>query len=92
MVELAYRNKPETKSANDLLWVEVCKALCEAQQIKSLDDFFLHILKGEIPSSHTLAASVSRVIKRYPELKPTEEQRRLKQEVKQRHINEYRNA
>lgn len=92
IVELAFRNKPETLASNDLLWVEVCKALCEAKGIRNLDDFFLNILGREIPSSHSLAAAVSVVRKRCPELQPTEEQRRAKQEVKQRYINEYRNA
>jgi hypothetical protein len=92
LVELAYRNKPETLTSNDLLWVEVCKVLCEVEGITKLDDFFLNILCRKIPSSHSLAAAISVVKKRCPELEPTEEQKRLKKEVKERYINEYRNA
>jgi len=92
IVELALRHKPETIASNDLLWVEVCKAMCKAQNIKTLDDFFLKILSGDIPSSHTTAAKLTNVRKKYPELKPTKEQMMLKKEVKQRYIDEYRNA
>ena len=49
LVEMAYRNRPETLASNDLLWVEVCKVLCEVEGITNLDDFFLHILLGKIP-------------------------------------------
>ena len=92
VIETAYRAKPETIASNDLLWVEVSKALCKQFGIRTLDDFFLHILGGQIPTSHTLAAGITNVRKNNPELRPTEEQRRLKMEVKQRYINEYRNA
>jgi len=92
IVELAFRNKPETLASNDLLWVEVCKALCKTKGITSLDDFLVNVLNGQIPSSHTLAAAISVVRKRCPELQPTDEQKRMKQEVKNRYITEYRNA
>jgi hypothetical protein len=92
VVETAYRAKPETISSNDLLWVEVSKALCKHYGIRTLDDFFLHILGGKIPTSHTLAATITNVRKNNPDLVPTEEQKRLKLAVKQRYINEYRNA
>jgi hypothetical protein len=92
IIELAFRNKPETIASNDLLWVEVCKALCAGKNITNLDDFFLKVLSGEIPSSHTLAAKITNVRKKYPELRPTEEQRKKKLEVKEQYINEYRNA
>jgi hypothetical protein len=92
LVEMAYRNRPETLASNDLLWVEVCKVLCEVEGITNLDDFFLNILTRKIPSSHSLAAAISVVKKRCPELEPTDEQKRLKKEVKQRYINEYKNA
>ena len=58
---------------------------------QNLDDFFLKVLSGEIPSSHTLAAKITNVRKKYPELRPTEEQRKKKLEVKEQYINEYRN-
>lgn len=92
IVELALRHKPETIASNDLLWVEVCKAMCKAKNITTLDDFFLNILSGDIPSSHTTAAKLTNVRKKYPELKPTKQQMMLKKEVKQRYIDEYRNA
>jgi hypothetical protein len=92
IVELAFRHKPETIASNDLLWVEVCKALCKAQNITNLDDFFLKILGGDIPSSHTLAAKITNVRKKYPELRPTQEQMKLKKVVKQQYIEDYRNA
>jgi hypothetical protein len=92
VVETAYRAKPETIASNDLLWVEVSKALCKRYGVKTIDDFFLHILGGQIPTSHSLAAAITNVRKNNPDLIPTEEQRRLKMVVKQRYINEYRNS
>lgn len=92
VVETAYRAKPETIASNDLLWVEVSKALCKRYGVKTIDDFFLHILGGQIPTSHSLAAAITNVRKNNPDLVPTEEQRRLKMVVKQRYINEYRNS
>jgi len=92
LIETAYRTKPETIASNDLLWVEISKLLCKTYGVKNLDSFFLHILKGQIPTSHSLAASISNVRKNNPDLVPTEEQRRMKMEVKQRYINQYRNS
>ena len=92
IVELAFRNKPQTLASNDLLWVEVCKALVKQKGVKTIDDFFLSVLNKDIPSSHSLAAAISVVRKRCPELKPTEEQARLKEQIRQSYINDYRNA
>lgn len=92
IVSSVLRHKPETRASNDLLWVEVCKALCSHYRITTLDDFFLHILSGQIPSSHTTAAAITNVRKTFPELRPTEEQIAQKQQAKENYINEYRNA
>lgn len=92
IVSQVLRSKPETRASNDLLWVEVCKALCSHYRITTLDEFFLHILSGQIPSSHTTAAAITNVRKTFPELRPTEEQMAQKQQAKQNYINEYRNA
>lgn len=92
IVSQVLRTKPETRASNDLLWVEVCKALCSHYRITTLDEFFLHILSGQIPSSHTTAAAITNVRKTFPELRPTEEQMAQKQQAKQNYINEYRNA
>lgn len=92
VIENTYRTLPETISSNDLLWVEVSKSLCKNLNIKSLDNFFLHILRGDIPTAHSLAAAISNVRKKNPDLVPTEEQRQRKMEVKERYINEYRKA
>ena len=92
IVETALRAKPETRANNDVLWIEVCKALCEVKGITTLDDFFLKILYGEIPSSHSLAAAVSIVRKRCPHLRPTQEEMDLKMAKRQEYIDNYRNA
>jgi hypothetical protein len=39
-----------------------------------------------------VAASISIVRKKYPELKPTDEQLQRKLEIKQQYINQYKNA
>jgi hypothetical protein len=87
-----YDRKPETIGNNSLLWVEVCKRLSHYYNIKTIDDLYLSILKNELPSSHSLAATISCVRKKYPQYEPTEEQKKLKNEVKQQYINNYRNA
>ena len=92
IVETTLRQKPRTIASNDLLWVEICRAMCKDKKINNLDDFFLNILSGEIPSSHTTAAKITNIRKKYPELRPTEEQMKLKKELKQQYIDEYRNA
>ena len=92
IVSSVLRNKPETRASNDLLWVEVSKALCNHFGITTLDDFFLHILGGQIPTSHTTAASLTNVRKTFPELRPTEEQKQQKELAKQNYINQYRNS
>lgn len=92
IVETALRAKPETRANNDVLWIEVCKALCKVKGITTLDEFFLKILYGELPSSHSLAAAVSLVRKRFPELKPTQEEMDLKMARRQEYIDNYRNA
>ena len=92
IVEQTFRLRPQTIGNNDLLWVEVCKALCEVNNINELDSFFLSVLRGDIPSSHSIAAAVSLVRKKHPELRPTEEQMANKLAAKQEYINQYNNA
>jgi len=92
VVEAAFRHKPETRANNDVLWVMICRAICNQKGITNVEDFFLEILNREIPTSHTTAASASIVRKLFPELKPTEEQQNAKNEVRQQYINNYRNA
>jgi hypothetical protein len=92
IVEQTFRLRPQTIGNNDLLWVEVCKALCEANEVNELDSFFLSVLRGDIPSAHSLAAAVSLVRKKHPELRPTDEQLANKLAVKQEYINQYKNA
>lgn len=92
IIEAAFRAKPGTRANNNVLWVEVCKALCIEKNITTLDEFYDKILYGEIPSSHTLAARVSIVRKKHPELKPTEAQMEMKLRVRDEYIQEYRNA
>jgi formylmethanofuran dehydrogenase subunit E len=87
-----YDRKPETIGNNNLLWVEVCKRLQNLYKIESIDDLYLSILKNELPSSHSLAAAISCVRKKYPQYEPTEEQKKIKNEVKQRYIENYRNS
>lgn len=92
IVEQTFRLRPQTIGNNDLLWVEVCKALCEANEVNGLDSFFLSVLRGDIPSAHSLAAAVSLVRKKHPELRPTDEQLANKLTIKQEYINQYKNA
>lgn len=92
IVEQTFRLRPQTIGNNDLLWVEVCKALCEVNGVNELDSFFLSVLRGDIPSAHSIAATVSIVRKKYPDLKPTDEQLANKLAVKQEYINQYNNA
>ncbi len=91
LVELAFRHRPDTISSNTLLWVEVVKALCETKNITTLDELFLNVLSNKIPTSHSLAAAITNVRKKYPELRPTEEQMARKEAVKQEYINQFNN-
>lgn len=92
LITQTYDRKPETIGNNTLLWVEVCKRLQNLYSIESVDDLYLSILKNELPSSHSLAAAISCVRKKYPQYEPTEEQKKMKNEVKQRYIDNYRNS
>ena len=92
LIKQTYDRHPETIGNNSLLWVEVCKRLCRLDRIETLDDFYLAILRNNLPTSHSLAASISCVRKKYPQYEPTEEQKSRKEEVKQQYIENYRNA
>ena len=92
IVEMILRDLPETRGNNDLVWSEVCLVLSELYGITSVEGFIQNTLNGNIPSSHSVAASISIVRKKFPELKPTEEQLQRKLEIKQQYINQYKNA
>jgi hypothetical protein len=92
IVEMILRDLPETRGNNDLVWAEVCLVLSELYNITSVEAFIQNTLNGNIPSSHSVAASISIVRKKYPELKPTEEQLQRKLEIKKQYINNYKNA
>ena len=85
------RNKPASIGNNDVLWVELVKALCQEKNITSVDELFLSVLRGEIPTSHSVAAALTNVRREHPELKPTDAQMKLKLEKKQEYINAYNN-
>lgn len=92
LVKQTYDRKPETIANNNLLWIEVCKRLCCIDNIESIDDFYLAILKNQIPSSHSLAAAISCVRKKYPEYHPTDEQKEMKEVSRQKYIEDYKNS
>lgn len=83
---------PETRGNNDLVWVEVSQILCELYDITTIEGFLLATLTKKIPSSHTLAATISVVRKLHPELNPTPEQLERKKEIKEQFIQQYKNA
>lgn len=85
----AFREYPETISSNAVLWARISRALATQQQIVSVDSFIDAVVKGKIPSSHSIAAAASNVRKSNPEYEPTEEQRAKKHEVQQQYINRY---
>jgi hypothetical protein len=91
-VEHAFRVLPQTRESNDVLWVELSQALCEELGIETLEDFFAAIVSGDIPNSHSVAGSVCRVRKKYPELKPSSRSMKRKLEIRNEYIESYRNA
>ena len=92
IVETVLRDYPNTRANNDLVWAEVSQILAELYQVTTVEGFLLATLEKKIPSSHTLAATISVVRKAHPELNPTDEQMERKKEVKQQFIEQYRNA
>jgi hypothetical protein len=92
IVKMAFTNIPETIGNNDLLYYEVCRVLCEIEGITTAEEFLRGILNKTIPSSHTLAATISTVRKTNPEFIPTEEQLVNKLNARQRYIDEYINS
>jgi len=92
MIKTMYEAKPHLIANNNLLWVELCKELCIEKGITNTDDFFINIINGDLPSSHVIAASITNVRKKYPHLRPTEDQMKRKLEVQQQYINDYRNV
>jgi hypothetical protein len=74
------------------LWFEVCKVLCEQNNITEINDFFFNTLINKIPTVHTIAATASVLRKKYPQFKPTEEQKKRKLEIKQQWIERYRST
>ena len=90
-VAATLRNKPAAIGNNDVLWVELVKALCNEMNITSIDDMLLKVLEGKIPTSHSTAAALTNVRVQCPELRPTEEQKKLKKDKKDEYIQAYRN-
>jgi hypothetical protein len=92
LVEAVLRDQPSTRGNNDLVWAEVCDILCQLYGITTSQGFINNTLNKNIPSSHTIAATISVVRKKYPELRPTDEQMARKEESRQQYINQYKNA
>jgi|688.fasta_scaffold331760_2 hypothetical protein len=92
IVESVLRDIPSTRANNDLVWAQVCEILCDLHGITTAEGFIHNTLNKNIPSSHTVAASISVVRKKYPELRPTDEQMARKEESKKQYINQYKNA
>jgi len=91
LVEAAFREFPETRDSNDVLWVKVVRGFCSELGINNLDDLYLGILRNQIPNSHTIAAAASCVRKEHPELQPTTRSKARKEEIRQEYINNYYN-
>jgi hypothetical protein len=91
-VEHAFRVLPKTRESNDVLWVELTSALCIELGIETLEEFFVGVLKGDIPNSHSVAGSVCRVRKKYPELKPSSRSMKRKLEIRDEFVESYRNV
>lgn len=92
LVKTTFDRHPETIGNNLLLWDRISRRLEKLYGIETLEDFHIAYLKGEIFHQHSVAAAASVVRKRFPQYEPTEEQKALKLEVKQRYIENYRNA
>jgi hypothetical protein len=89
MIISAYTEKPELISNNNVLWAYISQGLANHYGINTIEEFVEAIVYGKIPSSHSLAAAISNVRKEHPQFVPTEEQRQLKEQVKQNYINRY---
>jgi len=92
LVKTTFDRHPETIGNNVLLWDRITKRLENLYNIDTLEEFHIAYLKGKLYHQHSIAAAASTVRKRYPEYEPTEEQKAAKLEVKQRYIENYRNA
>ncbi len=91
-IKTMYEAKPHLIADNTLLWVEICKDLCTQMGITTIEEFMNKTMSRELPTSHSIAAGVSTVRKKYPHLKPTEEQMKRKLEIQRAYIDEYING
>jgi hypothetical protein len=92
LVETAFSNIPATRESNDVLWVEITKALCTLKGITTIDDLFVEVLNRRMPSSHSIVAAATNIRKRNPQFKPTDNSLRRKMEIRAEHAENYRNS
>jgi hypothetical protein len=92
VVKLIFEQSPEAQKNNTICCIKVLDKISKDKKIpQTLEAFNIAMLKGELPTHHAIAATISRVRRKHPQFELTREMKWLKKEIQNEYINAYYN-
>jgi len=89
MVKAYLENYPETRENNTTLWIRITDHICTEKGWNTKDEIFYRTLMEDLPTQHSLAAAISQVKTKHPELKADPEVENRKKEIQQQYAQEW---